>query len=125
MGKTLLRNKEIPTFFGEVQLKGERYVADFENNLKPTIFYQHPHGRLWQGNSIEWLKSLKPESVDFIFADPPYAKQSSDEIAKLCCNSEPLKKSLSPGGIFVLETFFKFQLPPDCGWIPLRKKRAG
>ena len=34
--------------------------------------FEHPHGRLYQGDSIEWLASLTPESVDLIFADPPY-----------------------------------------------------
>ena len=34
--------------------------------------FEHPHGRLCQGDSIEWLASLTPESVDLIFADPPY-----------------------------------------------------
>jgi site-specific DNA-methyltransferase (adenine-specific) len=72
MGKSMTRNKELPTFFGEVKLKGERIEADFENNTKPTLFYQHPNGQLWQGDSIEWLKSLPDESVDLIFADPPY-----------------------------------------------------
>lgn len=38
MGKTMTRNKELPTFFGEVQIKGERLQADFENNIKPTLF---------------------------------------------------------------------------------------
>ena len=30
------------------------------------------------GNSIEWLKSLPPESVDLIFADPPYNIKKAD-----------------------------------------------
>ena len=34
--------------------------------------YRHPHGSLFQGDSIEWLKSLDEESVDLVFADPPY-----------------------------------------------------
>lgn len=34
--------------------------------------FEHPHGSLYQGDSIEWLASLTPESVDLIFADPPY-----------------------------------------------------
>jgi site-specific DNA-methyltransferase (adenine-specific) len=34
--------------------------------------YQHPNGQLYQGDSIAWLKSLEKESVDLIFADPPY-----------------------------------------------------
>ena len=74
MGKTLLRNKTIPTFFGELQVKGEKLFVDFKQkqNEEPSLFYQHPHGQLWQGNSINWLKSLEAESIDLIFADPPY-----------------------------------------------------
>lgn len=45
--------------------------------LKPVtkgfqLHYSHPRGQLYQGDSIDWLKSLAPESVDLIFADPPY-----------------------------------------------------
>ncbi|MDX8392083.1 MAG: site-specific DNA-methyltransferase [Mariprofundaceae bacterium] len=31
-----------------------------------------PNGVLYEGDSIEWLKSLADDSVDLIFADPPY-----------------------------------------------------
>lgn len=74
------RNKELPTFFGEVQLKGERLLADFtqKQSEEPTLFYQHPHGQLWKGNSIEWIESLQAESVDLIFADPPYNIKKAD-----------------------------------------------
>ncbi|MDB9320092.1 DNA-methyltransferase [Nodularia spumigena] len=34
--------------------------------------YTHPHGKLYQGNSLDWLTSLDSESVDLVFADPPY-----------------------------------------------------
>lgn len=34
--------------------------------------YQHPNGQLYQGDAIAWLASLESESVDLIFADPPY-----------------------------------------------------
>ena len=34
--------------------------------------YEHPNGRLFQGNSIKWLESLPSSSVDLVFADPPY-----------------------------------------------------
>jgi site-specific DNA-methyltransferase (adenine-specific) len=34
--------------------------------------YKHSHGHLYQGDSIAWLTSLVSESVDLIFADPPY-----------------------------------------------------
>ena len=64
----------MPTFFGELQLKGEKKEIDFakRNGDNPILFYKHPGGGLWQGNSIEWLKSLNDESIDLIFADPPY-----------------------------------------------------
>jgi site-specific DNA-methyltransferase (adenine-specific) len=34
--------------------------------------YTHPHGQIYQGNSLDWLVSLDSESVDLVFADPPY-----------------------------------------------------
>lgn len=36
------------------------------------LHYEHPHGKLYQGDSIAWLGSLVTQSVDLIFADPPY-----------------------------------------------------
>lgn len=36
------------------------------------VQYTHPHGQLYQGNSLDWLASLDSESVDLVFADPPY-----------------------------------------------------
>jgi site-specific DNA-methyltransferase (adenine-specific) len=40
--------------------------------------YEHPHGKLYQGDSIDWLKSLETKSVDLIFADPPYNIKKAD-----------------------------------------------
>jgi site-specific DNA-methyltransferase (adenine-specific) len=34
--------------------------------------YTHPHGQIYQGNSLDWLVSVDSESVDLVFADPPY-----------------------------------------------------
>jgi len=34
--------------------------------------YSHPHGTLFHGDSIRWLQSLSDDSVDLVFADPPY-----------------------------------------------------
>lgn len=68
------RNKEIPTFFGQQMLRGSIYNVD-ESQLDPnmpTLFYSHPHGEIWAGDAIAWLSSLKTESVDMVFADPPY-----------------------------------------------------
>ena len=42
------------------------------SNSAPRLFYSHPHGEIWLGDSIEWLRSLDAGSVDLVFADPPY-----------------------------------------------------
>ena len=34
--------------------------------------FEHPNGYLFQGDAVDWLASLKSESIDLIFADPPY-----------------------------------------------------
>lgn len=34
--------------------------------------YKNPNGCLYQGDSFDWLESLSDESVDLVFADPPY-----------------------------------------------------
>ena len=68
------RNKEIPTFFGQPMLKGSFVDIDTSqvNPDVPTLFYKHPNGEIWVGDAIAWLRSLESESVDLIFADPPY-----------------------------------------------------
>ncbi|OGO35866.1 MAG: restriction endonuclease subunit M, partial [Chloroflexi bacterium RBG_16_56_8] len=38
----------------------------------PALFYSHPNGEIWVGDAIAWLRSLPSESVDLVFADPPY-----------------------------------------------------
>ncbi|MBI5056356.1 MAG: site-specific DNA-methyltransferase [Nitrospirae bacterium] len=42
------------------------------------LHYEHPNGKLYQGDSIAWLNSLKDESIDLIFADPPYNINKAD-----------------------------------------------
>lgn len=34
--------------------------------------YEHQNGRLFLGDSIDWLTSIDDASIDLIFADPPY-----------------------------------------------------
>ena len=79
MGKSLERNTELPTFLGVKKLKGEKLTNEAIGiSNAPSLFYRHPNGELWQGDCIEWLKSLKSESVDLIFADPPYNIKKAD-----------------------------------------------
>ena len=68
------RHTKIPTFFGEPLLRGSFTELDSESidpNI-PELFYSHPNGKIWVGDAIAWLRSLESESVDLIFADPPY-----------------------------------------------------
>jgi site-specific DNA-methyltransferase (adenine-specific) len=42
------------------------------------VLYEHSNGQLYQGDSIAWLSSLDNESVDLVFADPPYSIHKAD-----------------------------------------------
>ena len=50
--------------------------AHNESCMRPLICRKN--GLLFQGDSIEWLKQLPPDSVDMIFADPPYNIKKAD-----------------------------------------------
>ena len=47
-----------------------------ETSNNPT--YIRKNGMLFTGNSLHWLKSLQDESIDMIFADPPYNIKKAD-----------------------------------------------
>jgi site-specific DNA-methyltransferase (adenine-specific) len=68
-----VRNSAVPEFFGQPLNKGERLpLVESASNSEPRLFYSHPHGEIWLGDSSEWLRSLDAGSVDLVFADPPY-----------------------------------------------------
>lgn len=51
------------------------------NELYPKNFklqYENSLGKLYVGDSVEWLLSLQSESVDLVFADPPYNIKKAD-----------------------------------------------
>lgn len=54
-------------------------------NCVAQLHYEARSGRLYQGDAIEWLKSLPSASVDLVFADPPYniKKASWDEFESM------------------------------------------
>jgi site-specific DNA-methyltransferase (adenine-specific) len=69
-----VRAKQIPTFFGQPLLKGTYQAIDpaqSETNA-PALYYTHPNGEVWLGDAIAWLQTVESESVDLVFADPPY-----------------------------------------------------
>ena len=68
------RNTELPYFFGQQLRKGtytdRNMGAPCPNNTE--LYYTHPNGEIWIGDSITWLRSFERDSVDLVFADPPY-----------------------------------------------------
>lgn len=50
---------------------GQSFPVD-EKSKKVQLHYEQPNGKLFLGDSIDWLKGLNTESVDLVFADPPY-----------------------------------------------------
>ncbi len=42
------------------------------------LHYENRHGRLYLGDSLTWLKDLKSETIDLVFADPPYNIKKAD-----------------------------------------------
>ena len=42
------------------------------NSEAVALRYEHPNGKLFEGDSLRWLASVEAESVDLIVADPPY-----------------------------------------------------
>ncbi len=71
---TYVRSREIPTFFGKPLLRGAFKLTDPAKSYaeRLSLFYSHPNGEIWVGNAMAWLSSLESESVDLVFADPPY-----------------------------------------------------
>ncbi len=75
--KLFARNKQMPPLFQESPLRGQKQPIE-TLNTEPQLAYQHPRGQLWVGDSIAWLKTLSNQTVDLIFADPPYNIKKAD-----------------------------------------------
>src|SRR5437763_11915856 len=39
---------------------------------EPFLYYEQPHGKIFVGDAIKWLRTIDSETVDLVFADPPY-----------------------------------------------------
>lgn len=61
----------------EVQhLNGTTHPVDSTDGTQ--LHYENQRGKLYLGDSLEWLKGLKSETVDLVFADPPYNINKAD-----------------------------------------------
>jgi site-specific DNA-methyltransferase (adenine-specific) len=49
-----------------------KIIAIKGNRAGVQVNYEHPNGKLFLADSLEWLKTIKSETVDLVFADPPY-----------------------------------------------------
>lgn len=112
-------------------------LCDFLSNSsqQANLFYAHPNGQLWQGDAIEWLKTLPSESVDLVFADPPYnikkAEWDTFESQQAYVNwslqwIEQIARILKPTGTFYIcgfsEILADLKLPASqfflgCRWL--------
>ena len=69
------RETALPLF--EVDPIGQVMIATPESD-EVQLNYQHPNGQLWLGDALQWLQSIERESIDLIFADPPYNIKKAD-----------------------------------------------
>lgn len=56
-------------------------------------FYENKACKLIQGNSLEVLKNIKPESIDMIFADPPYFLSNLTKPSEKVYGKHPTQKA--------------------------------
>jgi site-specific DNA-methyltransferase (adenine-specific) len=68
------RNKGRASLPGEQESKGSLAKLDTTrlDPQKPIRYYEHPNGALWIGDAVAWMREIESESVDLVFADPPY-----------------------------------------------------
>ena len=58
--------------------KEKTHKINRNNSTSSQLHFYNDHGKLYLGDSIEWLKSIDDFSVDLIFADPPYNINKAD-----------------------------------------------
>lgn len=78
-GDVLDAKEQISLFAGDSELiKNEIRRSSGNIEGKFSIDFEHKNGKLYIGDSLEWLKSIESNSVDLIFADPPYNIKKAD-----------------------------------------------
>lgn len=69
-------SESVQSFDFDVPLKGEMLSPIDDAPFSPV--YTKDNNILYEGDSIKWLQSLESETVDLIFADPPYNINKAD-----------------------------------------------
>ena len=57
--------------FDTEPIKGTRITPNPDESF--SLHFEHPNGKLYCGDSRQWLASLEEGSIDLVFADPPYS----------------------------------------------------
>lgn len=99
----------------------QKIASNIDNQKGLQQVYQSEHGILYQGDGLKLLSALPDESVDLVFADPPFnlGKQYGEGVSDRLSPSDYLNWSqqwlgesiriLKPGG-----SLFVFNLPKWC-----------
>lgn len=59
--------------------ESQLYNIVFHNNLTPPLpLHCRKNGLLFQDDSVTWLKTVGTETIDLVFADPPYNIKKTD-----------------------------------------------
>ncbi|MFA5098287.1 MAG: site-specific DNA-methyltransferase [Candidatus Margulisiibacteriota bacterium] len=76
---TFKRKTEIDEFFGQKQFKGKVFDSQKQqDSSQPHLYYEHPNGKIFIGDCLDVMKGLDSDSIDLIFADPPYNIKKAD-----------------------------------------------
>jgi len=71
----MIHTQKLPGFSQDQPKHRGTYSKLSERQLQsktPKLFYSHPNGKIWHGDALKWLQTCQSESVDLVFADPPY-----------------------------------------------------
>ena len=87
--------------------------------LKPQ-----PAARVAKEDALRWLKRVGEDSVDLVFADPPYEWKQRPWLDPVC-ETLLARKALSEDGLLIFERASRdrTEIPPD--WELLREKEYG
>ncbi len=99
-----------------------RATAAIRENLAKTKLA----GEVSDADVFRYLERATPASFDLIIADPPYAKAPGErDFGAELLGSEPLRRALTPAGLFILEHLPDTPLPIAPHWEMVRDKRYG
>jgi len=71
-----MKSESTQAFLFELPMRGEQLAPIDDAAFFPV--YKSKDNVLYEGDSLEWLKSIESGTVDLVFADPPYNIKKAD-----------------------------------------------